>query len=132
MAKLRNRGARRLGVIAAVVLGVAGLMTTPASAHDNNSQHYVAHGATSIQVCWALWNCDYAQVWNSHHTAVVGDEECDNHSVRAEYYRYGVSGMRTLHGTGCHTQRTATDWDHPVTRIRVCEETKGCSSWHNT
>ncbi|HMG45699.1 MAG TPA: hypothetical protein VK611_30500 [Acidimicrobiales bacterium] len=118
--------------MAAVVLGATIMSTAPASAHDSRLNHVVFHG-TSLNLCRVMDNCDFATVVNSHHTAVVRDMECDNHSVRAEYYRQGVTGMRTLHARGCNKdERWATDWAHPVTRLRVCEEAKGCSGWRST
>lgn len=136
MSKSHISPARGLGVMAATILAATLAMTAPpASAHDDPRAHTIFHHSATWQECWLNIgiSCDMAQLRNTHATVAVRDGECDNNGVRAEYYRSGISGMRTLHAAGCHGgERTATNRANPVTRFRVCEATKGCTSWHYT
>ncbi|WP_117211460.1 hypothetical protein [Allorhizocola rhizosphaerae] len=67
-------------------------------------------------------------------TLWVQDNECDGHGVTGEYYTRSGNFGSFQDSDGCGGDiEWRNSWDGDwIDRIRVCEQTKGCSAWEKS
>lgn len=125
MVKTGTRGLTvKVGLAVTAAVGILALSAAPAHAWDNPvGGEYAVHGNDQG---WTEKVPD-----EGRYRAHVRDNECDGHRVWAEYYRGGSDYLHTLDDSnGCTGGSWQTPADtHRVWKLRVCESTKGCSSW---
>jgi hypothetical protein len=106
----------KIGAVGAAVTAVVVLSAAPAYAVD------ASHGDDVARVTRSSSGGPYY--------IRVYDQECDNHRVWVEWVNYNSSVVRTLRDPdGCNGGPGERLQDSRVSSFRVCERTKGCSSW---
>lgn len=112
----------RMGLVAMLGMGSLLVAASPASAHD------VCAYAPELTPDPGGVACVSS---NAHSRISVGDLECDQHSVVAQFYvRQGIpEGLELRDDNGCDNALVIRNLGSGVTRFRVCVEGVACSRW---